>query len=350
MLQNSPFYWGSVRKVVESFGVVFSDLHIVRSRADGTPYQTLEVPIEYGPKEKWLVRNTQNPMPSVDDPVEMVLPRMSYEMTGWQYDSSRKLTSTGRTVQALTNNNQVLKAQFNPVPYNFGFDLHIMAKNVEDGLMIVEQILPFFGPEYTISANDMPELELEKDIVIVHNGAVQTEDTWEGSFQDRRTITWSMNFTVKAYLYPPVKLTKVNLETDVYYRIDGGSNDPSILPSFGTVPNPITANATNIRNTTETRIDKRVVVISNPMSAVLTGGDGAIFIVTILNTINPVFTANVPSTAQSVNDTYSIDTVHGTFTYTAGVGARTTQETFSIDLIPMADPKQKITIKLVLNP
>jgi len=350
MLSNAPFYWGSVRKVVESFGVVFSDLHIVRYKADGTPYQTIEVPCEYGPKEKWFVRNTQNPMPGTDDQVEMVLPRMSYEIMGWQYDAVRKLTSTGRTVQALTDNNTVLKAQFNPVPYNFTFTLHIGAKNVEDGLMIVEQILPFFGPEYTIAVNDMPELNLEKDVVIVHDGAVTQEDNWEGSF-DRRLITWSLNFTVKAYLYPPVKLNKINLETDIYYRVDGGTNAPGdAVPFSETVPDPLNASAVDVTRVSTSFQNNTILVVPSPTSATIAGGSSQTFNVNIVNTTDITFTLNVPVTATTTEDSVEVDLVHGTFTYNCGTGVRTAQEILQIDVISGADQRRKAIVVLILNP
>lgn len=352
MLQNAPFYWGSVRKIVESFGAVFSDIHIVRVDENGDVYQTLEVPISYGPKEKWVTMNTQNPMPGDDDPIEMRLPRMSYEVTGWQYDANRKLGSTGRTVQALVNDNTVLKAQFNPVPYNFSFVLHIMAKSVEDGLMIVEQILPFFGPEYSISVKDMPELNLEKDILIVHEGAVAQEDSWDGTAQERRIITWTMNFTVKGYLYPPVKLNKINLRTEINFQIDDGVNSlgDNLLPSIATVPNPLNVNAIDVEDSVDRRIAQNVVVTATPSSAVLFGGQSQTFNVIVVNDPDDSFTAQVQTSAQTVNDTYSSDLVHGRFTYTCGSGVRTTQEVITVKFVSGADPTKSVSISLTLNP
>lgn len=214
MLQNNPFYWGTTRKIVAAFGSLFSDIHIVRLDKNGNPVQSIEVPCNFGPKEKWLTVNTQNPMPGVDDQVEMVLPRISYDLMGFTYDSVRKLTTTGRTVAAITYGNRVMKTQFNPVPYNIGFELNIKTKTMEDGLMIVEQILPFFTPDYTISVNDMPQLNLTKDIPIVLN-SVQHEDSWEGDLKVRRDVTWTLQFTVKAYLYPPVNLKTIILQANV---------------------------------------------------------------------------------------------------------------------------------------
>jgi hypothetical protein len=219
MLQSNPFYWGTVRKVVIAFGAIFSDVHIVRSDKDGNPVQTIEVPCEFGPKEKWMAHNIQNPMPGVDDSIEMLLPRISYEISGFTYDSERKLTSTGRTVQAVTQDNKVLMAQYNPVPYNVGFTLYIGTKTMEDSLMIVEQILPFFTPDYTITVKDIPELQLAKDLPIILNN-VSYEDTWDGDLNQRRTVIWTLQFTVKAYLYPPVNIKKINIRADVLLKLE----------------------------------------------------------------------------------------------------------------------------------
>src|ERR1035441_4355181 len=201
MLSNSPFYFGNTRKYIAAFGSLFNNIHIVRTSPDSAT-QTLKVPVTYGPKEKWLYRKTQDPMPGVDDQVEMLLPRMSFEIIAVQYDSSRKLTSLGRTVATISGNNAALQAQYNPVPYNFMIELNVMTKTIGDNYMITEQILPFFTPDYTITVNDLPELNLEKDIPIVLNG-VRNEDTWTGDFKERRTLRSTLSFTLKGYLYPP---------------------------------------------------------------------------------------------------------------------------------------------------
>lgn len=351
MLQNAPFYWGSIRKLVECFGVVFADIHIERRKADGTLAQTIAVPLSYGPKEKWVVRNKQNPMPGTDDSVEMVLPRMTYEIAGGRYDTARKLTSTGRHVQALTNDNTVLKTQFNPVPYNFTFVLHIMTKTVEDGLMIIEQIIPFFTPDYTISVNDMPELKLEKDIVILYDGNITQEDTWDGNLDQRRMITWTLNFTVKGYLYPPVKLTKVNLRTNVQYLIDNGVNAPGdLVPGYSTIPSPPDANAANVTQASNIYSDQVVVVTAGPSAVTLSGGQSQVFSVIVVNAPNMAFVAVPQTTDQTGADTYSTDTVQNTFTYTAGVGERTTPETITVTFVSNADPAKSATVTLNLNP
>lgn len=348
MLQNVPFYHGSFRRLVETFGVVFSDIHIVRYTEDGDEYQRIEVPITYGPKEKWFVRNTQNPMPGENDGEELTFPRMGYEVKGWRYDGNRKLTSTGTTVKTLTSDNRILKAQLNPVPYNFTFQLHIGSKNVEDGLMIVEQILPFFGPEYTVTIYDMPDLNLEKDICIVHSGTIDTEDTYDGQFTDKRMITWTLTFTVKGYLYPPVKPKKINIEADINFSVEGP--DHKYLPTSTITPDPSNANASNMQDSKVVRTDKTIFVELNPHIRMLSGGQTGEFDVIVGNTTNRNFTVNVPETDQTDDDTYSLDQVNGKFSYTCGSGTRTTQEILKIGVYSAADPRRKNEITLVLNP
>lgn len=234
MLSQNPYYWGTIRKVVTAFGTIFSDIHIVREDKDGNPVQAIQVPCEFGPHEKWLTRNIQNPMPGVDDQVEMVLPRLSYEINSFTYDSDRKLTSTGKTVKVLSDGNKVLAKQFNPVPYNIGFQVNVMTKTIEDGLMIIEQILPFFTPDYSITVKDVPEMEIEKDLVVVLN-STSCEDTWDGQFQQRRTVIWTLQFTVKAYLYPPIGLLNVNLQAKVRWHLDNPPAGVGIGPGVNGV-------------------------------------------------------------------------------------------------------------------
>jgi hypothetical protein len=362
MLSNDIFYWGSIRKIVVAFGSLFSDIHFERTDDTVTPsvIQTIKVPLAYGPKEKWLIARKQNEMPQETDMVEMTLPRMSYEITGFVYDESRKITSTGRTVKTIINDNTVLQAQYNPVPYNIGFQLNIMTKTIEDSLMIVEQILPFFTPDYTLTIMDIPELALEKEINMVLNN-VQHEDTWDGNFETRRTITWVLSFTAKAYLYPPIKLTKLNLQTTVNFDIDGSTSQAAnSLPynritGFGSSADIVTES-----DLIETKSDTTVKIFASPSSVSINAGQSKTFSVMVINAQvpnpNPYslrstdFTANVPITTQTTNDLYSIDSIHGTFTYTSGTGVRTTQETIIVQFASSCDPSTTTTILLILNP
>lgn len=263
MLGNDNFYWGSIHKVIVAFGAVFSGLHIVRTDRNGNPVQTIKIPCEFGPKEKWLTRNLQNPMPGVDDQVEMVMPRISYEPNGFAYDPERKLTTTGRTVQVILGERKVLKAQYNPAPWNISFELNILTKTMTDSLMIVEQILPFFTPDYTLTVNDIPELGLLKDLPIVLTG-VSHEDTWTGSLTDPRTITWTLQFVVKAYIYPPIKQTMTILNASVYWRINNDPSLTSLLPWNNATPFPIDSTAESIS-------DGTITIVSQKTNATLLG-------------------------------------------------------------------------------
>jgi hypothetical protein len=205
---------------------------------------------------------------------------MSYEITGFTYDYERHLPGTGVTVKALTTTNQVLKSQFNPVPYNLGFNLSIMSKTIEDGLMIIEQILPFFAPDYTVTILDMPELDLTKDIPIVFNG-ISPEDNYDGTFQEKRTIIFTLNFTAKAYLYPPVKLQKINIETDI-----------NVIAEPGTVPN-----SNNIK------------VLVSPSSATLTAGSQRQLLLSLINTTGVTWTLSPNVGTVSASGVYTAPSV-----------------------------------------
>ena len=341
MLSNDPFYWGSIRKVVAAFGSLFSDIHIVRTSTDGNTTKTIKVPLTYGPKEKWLYRRLQDPMPGVDDQVEMVLPRMSFEVIGYQYDSNRKLTSTGRTVKALVDNNTVLQTQFNPVPYNVSIDLNIMTKTVEDGLMIVEQILPFFVPDYTITITDIPPLGLKKEIVVVLN-SVQNEDTWTGNFEERRQITSTLSFTAKAYLYPPVKLNTTILSSQINFDIESSDGVAGSLPSLLSVPYPDDATAETITGATVTEVEKSVILLVSPTTATISSGHSQEFAVTILNTNNLGYTV----TGAPLGD---MITISGTnFTYTAQTYS--SAQTVVLVITSDADSTRTAGVVLTINP
>ena len=205
MLNIPPFYHGLTRKVIVAFGSVFSNIKIQREKNDGTIGQELVIPLAYAPKEKWLVRIEQDPSLTLNDYV--TLPRMSFEITSMSYDPSRK---TNRMNKITANNSNTspttVNQAYSPVPYNFDISLYIISKTQEDCLQIVEQILPFFTPEFTLSINAVPELDLTMDIPIVLN-SVTIEDNYDGTFQERRFVTYTINFTLKTNFYGPVTAT-----------------------------------------------------------------------------------------------------------------------------------------------
>lgn len=199
------WYFSTIRKYVILFGTLFNDIHITRTSANGTTTHLLKVPLSYAPKEKMLVRFENDP--NIDRETAVLLPRMSFEMNNVSYDSTRKLNTLGKVVVKDTNANK-LKYQYNPVPYNFDFTLYVYVKNAEDATKIIEQILPFFTPEWSSSVNLIPEMGISMDIPVILNN-ISIEDTYEGDFKERRALIWTINFTLKGYIYGPVKKNAV---------------------------------------------------------------------------------------------------------------------------------------------
>lgn len=190
------FYNRALRKYVVGFGNLFNDITLVRYNPDLTEAQRMIVPIVYAPKEDYVMRLEEDP--SLGKKVQLTLPRMSFELNGFNYDSSRKLnTNTKNFAQTSTG----LVSQYNPVPYNFDFNLYLYVRNIEDGTQIIEHILSYFTPDYTMKLNMIPEMGIVKEVPVVLNSSSQDID-FEGNYErDARTIIWTLNFTVKGYIY-----------------------------------------------------------------------------------------------------------------------------------------------------
>ena len=202
----TPFYFSTIRKYVTLFGTLFNNIRITRS-VNGTQTALIRVPITYGPKEKMLARVTQDP--NIDRQTAMPpLPMMSFEMTHFDYDGRRKLDTITRLSTPNTVEKSKQKYQYNPVAYNIGFTLVIYCKNAEDGAKILEQILPYFTPDWTTTIHLIPEMGINMDIPVVLN-RVNMEDSYEGDFRERRAMMYTLDFTLKGYFYGPVKNKKV---------------------------------------------------------------------------------------------------------------------------------------------
>ena len=209
------FSHGLIRRYVIVFGSMFKDLQVQRTNNSGTRIQTIGVPIAYGPKQKFLVRLDTDP--NLDRAVAISLPRMGFELKGVNYDPIRKLNSTQKNSYILTSDKTTLRTQYIPVPYDFQFILSIFVKNADDGTQILEQILPYFIPEWNISVNLIPSMNIAMDIPIVLN-SVDFEDAYEGDYQTRRAIIWNLNFTMKGYLYGPVTNTGAITRTQIDFH------------------------------------------------------------------------------------------------------------------------------------
>ena len=195
------------RKTVVAFGTLFNNIELRRQD------EVMKVPLAYGPKAKFLARLDQVPDPT-NKRVQITLPRISFEINGITYDATRKVSPTQKI--AIPTSNTKNKNVFMPVPYNLGFELAIISKNQEDGLQILEQILPYFQPHYNLSVKLLPSMNEVKDVPVVLQN-IDYEDDYEGDFSTRRAIIYTLQFSVKTYLYGPVTEPKVIKKAIVDY-------------------------------------------------------------------------------------------------------------------------------------
>ena len=215
-------YHQTLRKMVIAFGSLFNDISVKRTNSSGAVIETLKVPVAYGHKQKFMVRIAN---PNLKGPA-IVLPRIGFMMSQIMYDGTRKLKTTGRNYSSISGTS---RSQYNPVPYNFIFDLAILAKNAEDAAQIVEQILPNFTPEFTVTIKTVPTMDLRVDCPIILN-SVNNIDSYDGDFETRRSISWDMQFTMKGFVYPEIS-TSGKLIKDIKIDLKIPSN--TIEPNMG---------------------------------------------------------------------------------------------------------------------
>jgi len=201
---GTQFYNEAVRKTVIGFGTLFNNIELKKT-VNGQVLEVEKVPLAYGPKQKFLYRLQGNPVDGKK--VAITMPRLYFEMTGIDYDAGRKTTALTKYRSIIPDegneeNAKKVKEQYMPVPYNISFEVGILAKSQDDGLQILEQILPFFQPSFSMSIKFIPDMDEVKDVAIVLN-SVNFEDDWEDDFTTRRSITYTMSFTAKSYIYGP---------------------------------------------------------------------------------------------------------------------------------------------------
>lgn len=223
MLNNNYFYYRLTRKYIILFGNMFNNISLRRINRDtNVEIERIKIPLMYGPKEKYFTRLRSDP--DLERPVQVMLPRMSFELVGYSYDASRKQNSLLR--QAKSNTSTRVASSYMGVPYDLSFELQIYARNVDDGTHIVEQILPYFTPDYTATINVIPELGFLKDIPIILN-SVSNAIEHEGNFDSVRFVTWTLTFTMKGYYYGPISTPKI-----IRKVIANINNDPSLQSGY----------------------------------------------------------------------------------------------------------------------
>ena len=238
------FYHKQIRNTVIAFGTIFNNINIKRTDSSGNPLQTIRVPLSYAPKEKFIARLDQNANLTGDDSsVAITLPRMSFDITGYSYDAQRKLNENQKisVTKNTSGDNKTTNTQFSPVPYDVAFDLNIYTATSDDGLQIVEQILPYFQPDYTVTMiMDRSFMDTKRDIPFILE-SVDYEDTYTGALTDRRRIIYTLRFTAKIYLYGPITSSAIirNVEADMYTNTSDAN--PSRSQRVTVTPNPTSA-------------------------------------------------------------------------------------------------------------
>lgn len=202
------FYHELTRKYIAYFGTLFNDITINRTDRSSNVIQSLKVPVMYSPRSKYLARLLQEPE-ELKTMIATQLPAISFEIIGFSYDAQRKTQTLLRTVEVDNSSNNSVKAVYSPVPYNIDFSLSIYSANMEDHLRIMDQILPYFKPDWTSTLMLIPELNIKMDIPVIFNGTVVLEEAFEGSLETPRILVYTLPFTLKGYYYGPYKDAKV---------------------------------------------------------------------------------------------------------------------------------------------
>ena len=247
-------YHELIRKTIVAFGTLFNDLYIYRRSSTGKINQKMKVPLAYGPKQKFLARIDQDSTRGADNvkTTALTLPRIGFELTGLTYDPGRKLNRIQKFKKVKGADSKSLSNVYMPVPYNVSFTLFTMAKNSEDALQIVEQILPMFQPDYTVSLNVMPQLDIVRDVPIILND-VTYEDSYDGAFTERRVLMYTLAFTAKMYLYGPVTSTSVIKQVQVDQFTNTNTTTARREQRYVVTPNPTSADADDDFGFNETR-------------------------------------------------------------------------------------------------
>lgn len=194
------FYHATMRKSVAVFGTLFNNLRVIRKASDGSVLNQIRVPLAYGPKQKFLARLDQET--GFDAPMAIKLPRMAFEITGLDIDSTQKLQKRNKIVEEHASNVGKKKTIKHHTSYNINMSLYIMAKNQDDGLQVVEQILPYFSPEYNVTISPVSGFAHKQDVAVILN-SVNIDDQYEGDFVERRVLIYQLDFTMKMKFYGP---------------------------------------------------------------------------------------------------------------------------------------------------
>ena len=201
------FYHEILRKTIVTFGTLFNDIKVQKKDSNGSIIEITKVPLAYGPTQKFLARLEQSP--DLNKPVQITLPRMSFEFVGLSYDSSRKLAATQTFATTVKGDGADIRKAYMPVPYNMDFQLSIMTQLNDDMLQIIEQILPYFQPSFTLTVDLVDTIGEKRDIPLTLDN-ITMQDDYEGDFNTRRALIYTLNFTAKTYVFGPISGTETS--------------------------------------------------------------------------------------------------------------------------------------------
>jgi hypothetical protein len=234
------FYHQRIRKSVAVFGAMFNNIYVLRQNAAGAVISQVKVPLSYAPRRSFLDRiNAASQGEAAERQVAIKLPRMSFEITNFGYDPTRQLTKISNynmAGTAVTNRSKF----YSPVPYNINFQLNIYAKAHDDALQIVEQILPYFNPQYTLTVKPITDYpSIKEDTPIVLN-SVTFSDDYEGALEQRRSIIYTLDFDMKINFYGPINNQEVIRQVDavVYNMNTGLADSDEYIETIRTLPDP----------------------------------------------------------------------------------------------------------------
>ena len=233
------YYHEIVRKTIIAFGTLFNSINIKHKKSDGTILDDIKVGLSYGPQQKYLAKIQEQA--ELSKSVAITLPRMSFEMNNIQYDPARKVGVT-QTFKVNDTSDDKMKKVFMPVPYNIGFELNIFSKLNDDALQIIEQILPYFQPSFTLTVDLVSAIGEKRDIPVVLDN-ISFQDDYEGSFEVRRALIYTLQFTAKTYLFGPIAQTSDGLIKKVIVDQYSGTDTATAKRErrYSVVPDPITA-------------------------------------------------------------------------------------------------------------
>ena len=300
---GNHFYHAAIRRTVAVFGTLFNDINVLRAGSDGTAKNIIKVPLAYGPKQQFLSRLDQQS--DFDDPkIALKLPRMSFEITSLVYNTNAKLQKGIKQTFTDPLDSGKKKTVLGPIAYNLGVQLNIMAKNQDDALQILEQILPFFQPDYTVSVKEVNNIFKSDQPFILQS--VSLNDDYEGDFATRRVIIYTLDFETKVNFYGGIGSQGIVKSVTIDYNNKVAITDQPMQRQTATV-NPITAIETDAHTIVETLFNPstpdRIIFTVSSLSGIFTKGE----------TVTGNITGSTAVVVAVSDNKITVDTINGLF-------------------------------------